>query len=305
VRRVNFCKIIPILSLISLCLLSVFLRCAYAKRYFELKVGKIEITGKVARTVKEHAKGLGGVKDLGKMEGMLFLFDKVERYSFWMKGMSIPIDIVWIKDDTIVGTTENVPLGGKGKLLPMYRPQKGVNKVLELNAGTCKKWGIGEGQKVEVKLLLYTMEEVRRPGGTFFIREYLNGICARVISVDRILIRTDKKEKVVRLMGVKPIPSMYNVDTENMATDFLSKFLEGGKLVAEVDLAQKDSVGRNYSFVVTAANTGAYLNFDLIRRGYASADRSVPHIYMRKYILEEEKAKKNCTGLWAYIGCDN
>ena len=32
-------------------------------------------------------------------EGMLFVFDHSDKYSFWMKDMNFPIDIIWIGED--------------------------------------------------------------------------------------------------------------------------------------------------------------------------------------------------------------
>ncbi|SRR3990167_3764809 len=56
----------------------------------------------------ERAKGLMSQKSLGQNEGMLFLFDKEAKYSFWMKNTLIPLDIIWInKDNRVVFISEN------------------------------------------------------------------------------------------------------------------------------------------------------------------------------------------------------
>jgi len=276
---------------------------AYAKKYFKLQVGKHSFSGKTARNEHEREVGLGETKKLDKFEGMLFLFDKPAKYRFWMKGMAFPIDIIWIRNNKIVHIEENVPLRKKGETLPTYAPGSPADKVFEINAGMCEELGIEEGQEVKIKLMLYTIKQIMKPAGAFFAREFLNGVCKRVISFNKILIKTDNKEKVVRLLGVKALPKLPDFDTENKATDYLVKRIEGKRVVAEVDLGQKDEAGRNYAYVLSTGNQGGRINIDLIKWGYASADREVPHSEMVKYIMEEEKARKNCEGLWAYIGC--
>ena len=41
-------------------------------------------------------KGLSIKNTLNESEGMLFPFDTPGEYSFWMKDMKFPIDIIWI-----------------------------------------------------------------------------------------------------------------------------------------------------------------------------------------------------------------
>lgn len=64
-----------------------------------IKVGDKEYNVKEAKTEKEKIKGLQGVKELPKNEGMLFYFDPDEEISMWMKDTEIPLDIVFINDD--------------------------------------------------------------------------------------------------------------------------------------------------------------------------------------------------------------
>jgi uncharacterized membrane protein (UPF0127 family) len=41
-------------------------------------------------------------------DGMIFFFDKPLKVSFWMRGMNFPLDIVWVRNNVILGVTENV-----------------------------------------------------------------------------------------------------------------------------------------------------------------------------------------------------
>ena len=105
----------------------------------------------LAVTNKEKERGLGGRDSLAPNHGMLFVYDHKEPYSYWMKDMRFPIDIIWIDDKTIVDITRNVALSDKPlEQLPIYHPLAPVNKVLELNAGTVDRLGIQIGELVKI-----------------------------------------------------------------------------------------------------------------------------------------------------------
>ena len=101
----------------------------------------------VAVSPEEHVKGLSGRTSMAENKGMLFIFDTKQQYSFWMKEMNFPLDMVWIDDKTIVDISKNVPVE-KGYPLPTYTPQKPVNRVLEINAGLADKYGFQIGDTV-------------------------------------------------------------------------------------------------------------------------------------------------------------
>ncbi|HUD19126.1 MAG TPA: DUF192 domain-containing protein [Patescibacteria group bacterium] len=98
----------------------------------------------VAVTNQEKELGLGNRDYMPPDHGMLFVYDHVEAYSYWMKGMRFPLDMVWIKDKTIVDITKNIPVSVNGSL-PIYTPKVPVDKVLELNAGTSDTYQIKPG----------------------------------------------------------------------------------------------------------------------------------------------------------------
>ncbi len=105
----------------------------------------------LAITPKEKELGLGKRTNLPANHGMLFVYDHKERYSYWMKDMHIPIDILWIEDKKIVDISKNVPAPTTPEdKLPLYNPIIPVNTVLELPAGTSDKFGIVAGDKIEI-----------------------------------------------------------------------------------------------------------------------------------------------------------
>jgi len=108
----------------------------------------------VARTDAEREKGLGGHAPLGEHDGMLFVFDQPAAYAFWMKGMTFPLDLLWVDGGKVVYLAADVPAWPPDtpySALPVYTPAAPARYVLEVNAGFAKKYGIDVGTPVELK----------------------------------------------------------------------------------------------------------------------------------------------------------
>ena len=78
---------------------------------------------------------------------MYFVFDKPKPAVFWMKGMLIPLDIIWISDNTVVGLEKNVPPpANPAQTDPLqYHAPQPVDAVLELFSGQAKELNIDVG----------------------------------------------------------------------------------------------------------------------------------------------------------------
>lgn len=147
-------KIILITILIVLVLI-VFLNRNYPPKIAKIKIGENYYNVEIARTDSEKMQGLAGHKPLKNNEGMLFEIGKNGSSSFWMKGMSFPIDIVWIKNNKVIYIIENAPipkLGQEDSLLSVYQPpkeNKEVDYVLEIKTGEVqrKKIKLGDSFK--------------------------------------------------------------------------------------------------------------------------------------------------------------
>jgi uncharacterized membrane protein (UPF0127 family) len=114
-----------------------------------LRVGNSAFAVEIADTLRTRAQGLSGRESLGENSGMLFVFQIPLSYSFWMKDMRFPLDMVWIRKGTVIGATENVPLPSGGVLsLPTYSPPGIIDQVLEINAGVFKKFDLKIGDSV-------------------------------------------------------------------------------------------------------------------------------------------------------------
>ena len=117
-----------------------------------IKIAEKSIKIELADTPEKRSRGLSGRSLLEENSGMFFTFDSKDTFpSFWMKDMAIPIDIIWINDDKIVKIDKNVPVpiaGAKDSDLKLYRPDKPIDYVLEVNAGFADKNSITVGQSL-------------------------------------------------------------------------------------------------------------------------------------------------------------
>ncbi len=118
----------------------------------KVKVAEQTFSVAVAKTDKEKQIGLSGKKSLPKNQGMLFVFDKPDFYSFWMKNMKFPIDIIYIHGDKVTTVIKNAKPVQDGDL-PIYQPREQSDKVLEINAGLSEKYGIKNGSEVTAQNL--------------------------------------------------------------------------------------------------------------------------------------------------------
>ncbi len=103
----------------------------------------------LAKTQKELTNGLSGRNSLPQNQGMLFVFEKPSYYSFWMRDMKFPLDIIFILDNKVVRVFENMPAAAAGDTNPaQFGSDVLSDKVLEINAGAAKKNKIKVGDTV-------------------------------------------------------------------------------------------------------------------------------------------------------------
>ena len=115
-----------------------------------LTIGQAEITVEIADTENLRAQGLSGRKFLADNQGLLFVFPQPLRPAFWMKDMLFPLDLIWLKDNQVVGYEKNLLPAGENPPV-LYRPSQDVNLVLEVNAGWVDEQGIKVGDELVVK----------------------------------------------------------------------------------------------------------------------------------------------------------
>jgi hypothetical protein len=113
---------------------------------------QIALKAEVADSWIKKTIGLMGRKGLGEREGMLFVFGREGRLKFWMRNMLMPLDMIFISGDwRVADFVENAEPCGK-LLCRSYKPEVPARYALEVRAGFVKKYGIGKGDRVVVKL---------------------------------------------------------------------------------------------------------------------------------------------------------
>lgn len=99
-----------------------------------------EYTLEIADTDSSRSLGLGERDSLCQSCAMLFIFDRPSRYTFWMKGMRFPLDIVWLSGDEVVHIERGIPADS----LLTYSPSRPADRVLEFNAGVIDGLSVGD-----------------------------------------------------------------------------------------------------------------------------------------------------------------
>jgi uncharacterized protein len=107
--------------------------------------GEVPVRVEIADEPKERNLGLMYRKEMAEDAGMLFIFDRTEVLSFWMKNTVLPLDMVFIDEDRkIVGIVENaVPFTTSPRTVGV--PSR---YVLEVNAGFSARHGVKAGDRV-------------------------------------------------------------------------------------------------------------------------------------------------------------
>jgi len=113
--------------------------------------GPVAVRVEVARTPEEQRRGLMHRRELAPDAGMLFVFPREERHSFWMENTFVPLDLLFIGEDGVVrAIVERAPLGRESD-------DGGVSSryVLEVNRGWSRTHGVKPGAKVTFEGVLY------------------------------------------------------------------------------------------------------------------------------------------------------
>ncbi len=112
----------------------------------EIKINDEVIKVDVCVTKEDISKGMQGKKFSNELQGMLFILE-LEEHVFWTKDCLIPMDIIFIKDNTIVDIYKNCPpcLDGQCERYSSY-----CNTVLELPNNYCEKNNINVGDTFNI-----------------------------------------------------------------------------------------------------------------------------------------------------------
>ncbi|MCL4367201.1 DUF192 domain-containing protein [Patescibacteria group bacterium] len=118
-----------------------------------LVVGNTPINVEIADTTAKRAQGLSGRDSLDENSGMVFVFTDPKIYQFWMKGMKIPLDFIFIRNDVVIDLYRDAPIPPPGEpdsALPIYEPRGPIDMMIEVNSGFINAHSIQIGDTVKV-----------------------------------------------------------------------------------------------------------------------------------------------------------
>lgn len=116
--------------------------------WFEIKVGDRTVRMQVAARPEEIQRGLMFRKELGRDEGMLFVFTRPQPLGFYMRNTTIPLDIGYFD-----------PAGELKEIYAMHpldersvpARSRNLQFALEMNQGWYRDAGVRPGAKLDLK----------------------------------------------------------------------------------------------------------------------------------------------------------
>ena len=113
---------------------------------FAIKLGERTVQLQIALHPAETQQGLMYRKEMGPEEGMLFVFDRPQQMSFWMRNTYLPLDIGYLDAGGVLR-----------EVYPMYphdeRPVASRGRMqfaLEMNQGWFRHYGVKPGVKLDL-----------------------------------------------------------------------------------------------------------------------------------------------------------
>ncbi len=108
----------------------------------------------IADSREERACGLMDRTELGRDDGMLFVYEEPSTGTFWMKDTLIPLSIAFWGDDGRIHTISEMEPCEEDPCAT-YPADEPYTYALEMNAGWFDRNGIEVGDRADVDLLTY------------------------------------------------------------------------------------------------------------------------------------------------------
>lgn len=142
-------KLLLLLSLVAVVLFLIFWKQTFRSyKTTTAKLGNQTFTLFITDTEEKRIKGLSGASSLGPNEGMLFQFEKPSFWSFWMKEMQFPIDVIYINGDKVIDIVHNLQPETYPNTVTSRSP---ADKVIEIGAGRAADVGLESGDIIEFR----------------------------------------------------------------------------------------------------------------------------------------------------------
>ena len=108
--------------------------------------GTAQFSVAVADDNAERSRGLMFVEEMATMEGMLFVFERPQRTSFWMRNTLIPLDMIFVGADGVVDAIH--PMAQPLDETPIFGGTE-IQYVLEINGGLAERLGLQVGDALQ------------------------------------------------------------------------------------------------------------------------------------------------------------
>ena len=115
-----------------------------------VEIGGESFSVELAETTQKQALGLMYRDEMPADHGMLFIFKNEAQRSFWMKNCRIPLDIMYFDKDLVMVSASLDTPPCRVSRCPSYPSKAPAMYVLELNAGTASRLGVGPGSQLTV-----------------------------------------------------------------------------------------------------------------------------------------------------------
>ncbi len=118
--------------------------CQQKAPHIVLSAAGQQLSVEVARTEAERAHGLMGRRDLGPRDGMIFVFDRDDHLTFWMKDTPTPLSIAFVSaEGKVLEITDMEPFSEK-----IIRSRLSARFALEMRQGAFTDLSIREGDTI-------------------------------------------------------------------------------------------------------------------------------------------------------------
>ena len=129
-------RFVPVI-LVSACLYS----CHSTLEQVTIQVRNQTLTVEVARSEEQREHGLMGRTNLGPRDGMIFVFDRDDHLSFWMKNTPTALSIAFLSSEGKILQIEDMSPFSES----IVRSRLYARYAIEMRKGAFSALGIAEG----------------------------------------------------------------------------------------------------------------------------------------------------------------
>jgi uncharacterized membrane protein (UPF0127 family) len=110
-----------------------------------------EFSLELAVDPEKRALGYMFRDEVGPNEGMLFVFESVERHGIWMKNCRVALDLIWLDERfRVLEVAPDQQPCSPDRRCPTVQPLKAARYVLEVAAGNAKRHGLVPGAQITI-----------------------------------------------------------------------------------------------------------------------------------------------------------